>query len=159
MQPTTIATIEQLGNAAWFSCVGIKDTKVAIVLSSWREAIESAVSAEWEDLRLDAANQLRARIMERSKERYAQWNEIATEIRAVIIPFVQSKTEPITREQKLLPAFQARVDWDIIHLCMEAEYADVCPPAFYAGISYFYVNGHFPCGWNGEYPKGMLVIY
>ena len=159
MQPATMATIEQLGDAAWFSRVGIKDTKVAMVLSSWQETINSAVSIEWEDLRLDAANQLCARIMERSRERFAKWNEIALEVKNAVDPLVMRKIEDVTREHNLPKVFHNRVRWDIMHLCMEAEYADLCPPAFYAGISYFYVNGHFPCGWSGEYPEGMLVIY
>jgi len=159
MQPATIGTIKELDNAAWFSRVGIKDTTVAMVLSSWQEAIESAASDEWEDLRLDAANQLSRRILERSRERFRRWNEIALEVKNAIEPSVMRKIEVVTREHNLPKAFGDHVRWDIMHLCMEAEYADLCPPAFYAGISYFYVNGHFPCGWSGEHPKGRLVIY
>jgi hypothetical protein len=43
-------TLEQVGAAQWFSCVGIPDTKVAKVLSSWEQAIESCSSYVWEDL-------------------------------------------------------------------------------------------------------------
>jgi hypothetical protein len=66
MQPITRVTLQQLDEAAWFSRVGTNDTNVAMVLSSWPEAIETCSSVEWEDLRLDAANQIYARIMEGS---------------------------------------------------------------------------------------------
>ena len=42
--------LEQVRAAQWFSCVGIPDTKVAKVLSSWEQAIESCNSYVWEDL-------------------------------------------------------------------------------------------------------------
>jgi hypothetical protein len=159
MQPITRVTLQQIDEAAWFSRVGTKDTKVAMVLSSWPEAIESCSYVEWEDLRLDAANQLCARIMERSRERFAKWNETALEVKNAVGPLVMRKIDEVTRERNFPKVFHNSVRWDIMHLCMEAEYADLCHPAFFAGISYFYVNGHFPCGWSGEYPKGMLVIY
>lgn len=44
-------------------------------------------------------------------------------------------------------------------LGLKARYADVCPPGFYASQAYWYVQGHFPCGWQGEFPKGKLVVY
>jgi hypothetical protein len=55
---------------------------------------------------------------------------------------------------------EASVRWDIIHLCMEAEYADLYPPGFFAAKGYWYVAGHFPCGWHRNFPKeGKLIIY
>ena len=62
---------------------------------------------------------------------------------------------PGTSCQKSLSAVQ----WDILHVCMEAEYADVYPPGFYASQAYWYVKGHFPCGWQGEFPNGKLIVY
>jgi hypothetical protein len=35
----------------------------------------------------------------------------------------------------------------------------VYPPGFFASNAYWYIKGHFPCGWEGEFPKGTLVIY
>lgn len=42
---------------------------------------------------------------------------------------------------------------------MESEYADVYPPDFFAARAYWYRARHFPCGWNGDFPKATLVIY
>jgi len=50
MHPRTKVTLEQARAAQWFCCVGIPDTKVAKVLSSWEQAIESCSSYVWEDL-------------------------------------------------------------------------------------------------------------
>jgi hypothetical protein len=68
MHPRTAATLNKLQRAKWFANVGVQDTDVAIVLSSWDQAMEHCSSIEWENLRLEAFNQYRMRLLERSKE-------------------------------------------------------------------------------------------
>lgn len=159
MNLRTIRTIDDLEKAAWFSCVGVKDTNAARVLVSWEEAIKSCDSVEWENLCLEAANQYRERLIERSKERFQKWNDIAREIRPTAIALVRRKTIQVIQANSLPKVFLDTVDWDIAHLLMEAEYADVYPPGFYASQAYWYVKGHFPCGWEGKFPEGRLIIF
>jgi hypothetical protein len=159
MHPRTIVTLQELENAVWFSQVGVKDTEGAVVLSSWQEAVTHCGSIEWENLCLEAANQYRERLLERSKERFEKWNEIASEIRKITAPLVSLKIKPVIQDHSLPKAFENAVRWDILHLCMESEYADVYPPGFFAGNAYWYAKGHFPCGWKGVFPDGMPIIY
>ena len=159
MHPRTTATLEKLEKAEWFACVGVKDTTAAIVLSSWQDAIRHCSSVEWVNLLIEADNQYRERLLERSRERFNQWNDITAELKAVTTPFVQRKIEAVVRAHSLSKAFEDIVQWDILGVCTEAEYADVYPPGFYASQAYWYVKGHFPCGWEGEFPKGKLIIY
>jgi hypothetical protein len=159
MHPRTVATLQQLEGANWFACVGKKDTTAATVLSSWEEAMEHCSSVEWEDLCLEAVSQYCERLIEKAKDQFNRWNEIATEVKKSTEPFVRRKTEAVVREHNLPPVFENMVQWDILHVCMEAEYADVYQPGFYASQAYWYVKGHFPCGWEGEFPKGNLLIY
>ena len=159
MRPMTIATLHELESATWFSRVGVKDTEVAIVLASWEQAIEHCSSPDWEALCLEAQNQYCERLVERSLDRWSRWNETVDEVKRFTEPLVLKKIAPVKREHNLPDAFYFAVRWDILHVCMEAEYADVYPPGFYASQAYWYVKGHFPCGWDGEFPKGRLIIY
>jgi hypothetical protein len=159
MHPRTIVTLQTLEEADWFSCVGLKDAEAAIVLSSWDEAIAHCASPEWEDLCLEAANQYRTRLVERSRERFAKWNDVVDDVKKTTLSFVRRKIEAVVRKHNLPKVFEDTVQWDILHLCMESEYADVCPPGFYASQAYWYVKGHFPCGWKEDFPKGVLVVY
>ena len=159
MRLTTKATLATLIQAQWFDTVGVHDTDSAIVLSSWGEAIESCSSPEWEDLCLEAANQYRERLLERSLERFRKWNEIVDEMKPLAQALVQEKCQQVVEENNLPQVFLDTVDWDIIGVLMEAEYADVYPPGYYASQAYWYVHGHFPCGWQGKFPKGKLIIY
>jgi len=160
MHPRTIATLAELENACWFSNVGIKDTSAAIVLSSWGEAIAHCVSNHWQDLIFEAANQYCERLAERSKDRFNNWNKIVGEVKNVTVSFVRRKIETLVQLQNLPPEFERTLQWDILHLCMEAEYSEVYPPGFFASHAYWYVKGHFPCGWQGgRFPNGTLIVY
>jgi hypothetical protein len=160
MHPRTIATLKRLEKAHWFSRVGVKDTQVARVLSSWDEAIEHCSSIDWENLCLEALNQFSGRLLAQSKERFSMWNEVTEYIRQPTLKLVDRKIEEVVRENRLPDVFRTRVARDILGLCMEAEYADVCPPTFFAAQSYWYAHGHFPCGWEGGFPPdGKLIIY
>ena len=159
MHPRTKATLEDLRRVDWFRHVGVRDTEAADILSSWQEAIESCSSLEWENLCLEAVNQYCARLVERSPERFREWNDIVDRVKPLTEELVQEKTKKAIEENDLPQVFLDTVGWDILHLCVEAEYADVYPPGFYASQAFWYVKGHFPCGWKGEFPEGRLVIY
>ncbi len=155
----TTATLEQLGAAHWFRAVGTRDTEAAIVLSSWDEAIESCSSLEWENLLLEAANRYRAQVAKRDPNRFQEWNARVDELKPLTIALVSTKTRAVVEENDLPRAFTDTVQWDILHLCLEAEYADVYSPGFFASQAYWYLHGHFPCGWRGNFPTGTLVIF
>jgi hypothetical protein len=161
MHPRTLAALKELEKASWFSRVGIKkDSTTALVLASWREAIEHCGSFEWEELCLEAMNQYCERLAERSAERWNHWNEIVAAVKKFTVPLVNRKIEAVVREHDLPEIFGFQVQFDITALCMEGEYSDVYPPGFFADNGYWYVNGHFPCGWSGGvFPKGRLVVY
>lgn len=159
MHPRTQATVAKLEKVQWFRAVGQKDTEGAVVLSSWEEAIRSCSSDDWQDLLLEAANRYCEQLVVHSKERFRQWNTIVDELKPVVVSLVARKTKQVVRANQLPQVFVDTVNWDILHLVMEAEYADVYPPGFYASQAYWYVQGHFPCGWQGAFPDGKLVIY
>jgi hypothetical protein len=159
MKPQTLATFDQLENVEWFTAVGVTDSQAVSVVSSWKEAIKNCSSVEWENLCLEAVNQYRDRIAELNPMRLAQWNELVEEIKKVSIPLVKRKIAEIATVHKLPKSFEDTVQWDILHLAIESEYSDIFSPGFYASQAYWYLKGHFPCGWDGDFPKGRLVVY
>jgi hypothetical protein len=159
MHDQTREAFERLDGVEWFRAVGQRDTDATIVLTSWIEAIASCASGDWENLCLEAANQYTEKLASRSKERFNQWNSVAEEVKTITIPLVRRKLERVVIDNGLPKVFEDTVQWDIFHLAMESEFADVYPPGFYASQAYWYVKGHFPCGWQGAFPNGKLIIY
>jgi hypothetical protein len=110
--------------------------------------------------RSPAINRYRERVAERSKERWMIYNDVVREVKKVTEPLVERKIAAVVREHNLPKTFSDQVRFDIACVFVESEYADVYPPSFFMANAYWYVNGHFPCGWRGEFsPKGQLVIY
>jgi hypothetical protein len=160
MHQRTEAALEKLRQVEWFRNVGVKDTDSAEVLNSWVEAIEHCSSLEWENLCQEAVNQYLARLQERSPDEYRRWNDVVASVRPIALSFVREKTSDVIAKNKLPKVFLDTVNWDILHLCMEGEFADVYPPGFYASQAYWYASGHFPCGWRGTFPRsGNRIIY
>jgi hypothetical protein len=159
MHERTKATLDELEAANWFCNVGQKNTSNAIVVASWDEALMYCRDSSWQDLLLEATNQYRVKILQHSKERYRQWNLIVEDIKLSTVPLVKQKIAPVVVSHQLDKTFEDTVQWDILSVAIEAEYADVYPPGFFASQAYWYVHGHFPCGWQGDFPDGTLMIY
>jgi hypothetical protein len=159
MCPRTQATIDELEQAEWFSRVGEPREGPYKVLNSWQDAIDSCGSPAWQNLCLEAANQYRERLQEKSPSALAKWNELVVALKPVTIPFVRRKISRVVATHSLSHVFEGQVQWDILHVAMESEYSNVYPPGFYASQAFWYVNGRFPCGWEGEFPNGRLVLY
>jgi hypothetical protein len=159
MQTKAIETLQELENVVWFSAVGSAQSKNIISVQSWQEAMLSCGSYEWEDLCLEAVNQFGMRVLERDASRYNQWNDVVDSVKEICIPFVKRKIQATVDQNSLPKEFEDTVQWDILHLCMEAEFSDVFPPGFYASQAYWYSKGHFPCGWQGKFPAGKLIVF
>jgi hypothetical protein len=159
MRRGTVEILDELQKAQWFSRVGISDTSRAMVLASWQDAIMCCGTIDSENYRIEASNGNHAQVMLRSKERESEWNDIVDMLKKTTIPFVRRKIEPVVRDHKLPKVFEGTVQWDILGVCLESEYADLGLSGFYRNLAQWYLNGHFPCGWQGEFPDGVLIIY
>jgi hypothetical protein len=159
MSPRTLATLRELGKADWFSTTGARDSDAVIFVTDWGQAMQHCSSLAWKLLCLEAANQYRQCLAERSPERFRRWNQVAGLLKQATSPLVKQKIKAAASRHGLPSQFEEAVQRDILHACMEAEYADVFPPGFYASQAYWYFRGHFPCGWAGVFPQGQLVVY
>jgi hypothetical protein len=130
MRPETIATYEQLSAVEWFRNVGRYTRVNAICVGSWEDAILSCTSLAWQNLILEAANQYRERLIERSPKRFSLWNDIVIEIKHYAFKLVHSKISRVTQQGEFPKLFIDTVEWDILQLGMESEYQDVYPPDF-----------------------------
>jgi hypothetical protein len=153
------AVLDELERAEWFSAVGHPVPGDLALVGSWEEAIASCSSPEWDDLQLEAANELTGALAGLSRPRFDAWNDLVEGIRPLVIELVARKTRDVVARHALPKVFLDTVQWDVLHACMEAAYADLHPPAFFAGQAAWYARGHFPCGWEGTFPGGRLVLY
>lgn len=156
--PRVSATLAQLRDATWFAMVG-REAPGVVVLDSWQAAVESCSSDEWQDILVDASNRLSVNLARAAPLEWKRWNEVADGLRPVVEELVGEKTGDVVKRYSLPRILVDTVQWDLIHLLLEAEFSDQVMPGFFAAQGYWYVKGHFPCGWRGTPPAGSLVIY
>ncbi|MHC5538479.1 hypothetical protein ACYOEI_09640 [Singulisphaera rosea] len=159
MHDRTRATIDRLKHAEWFADVGRVVDGPFVLVQSWDAAIASCSSQEWENLQLEASNQFAEHVSRKAPDLFRKWNKIVEELKTVIVPLVQMKIDCVVQAERLPKMFEDAVQWDILGVCIEAEYADVQPPGFFASQAFWYVNGRFPCGWDGCFPAGKLILF
>src|SRR5437870_7990214 len=110
MHSRTIATLIQLDTTSALSPYTTLFRSRVTVVKSWPEAIEQCSSFEWEDLRLEALNQYRECIAERSMERLKLWNEKVREVKKSDGALVDREARADVRESNLPKILRIRVN-------------------------------------------------
>jgi hypothetical protein len=164
-QPATLATLRQLEEADWFKRVGqclIDEGEITVpvvIVSSWEEAMEQCSSNEWGLTLNELTNSYCRELVRKSPEDFRTWNERAKAVKTLSGPLVKAKFAPVRIEHNLSEEFEGMVHAQVAMVFMEAEYAHVIPPASFSKLAFWFVNGHVPCGWKGEFPNGNLIIF
>lgn len=92
--------------------------------------------------------------------RYDNWNKLVREAKAILEEQVFLTIGNLSQEHSLDEKWVGLVKWDILNAVMENAYQD-CEnrPTFFLDLLEVYEEGNFPCGWQGDWPKGELVIF
>ena len=90
---------------------------------------------------------------------FPQWDRIREELKPVVVALVTEKTKPVVIAAGLPDIVVKRATWDILYMAMESEFAEIKPGGFIDAMGAVYLHGHFPCGWEGDWPEGQLLIY
>jgi hypothetical protein len=162
-EPSDLPT--RIGTIGWFSnCGGPLALDLTMEIDrvrSWPMAMQACQSAAWENVELEARNQLTVWLHRNDLERYQAWNDIVTVHKTeVVTPLIKEKLVPFQLEGALDPIFVDSTAWDVLGALMENSYLSSGHQAyFFLELLWIYEAGHFPCGWLGNWPSGRLVVY
>jgi hypothetical protein len=149
----------------WFARCGDSlslDLSVEVLpVTSWSEAVESCKDPAWENAGLEAQNQLTLWLHLNDNDHYQRWNDIVVGHKeAVVNPLTEKAIKPFQRKHGLDIVLVHGVQWDILGALMEDSYLGSGHRAFFfLELLTVYEAGHFPCGWEGEWPQGRLLVY
>jgi hypothetical protein len=155
----------RIGSIEWFARCGQPislDLSMDVVqIASWPKAISSCKGSQWENVELDAQNQLTLWLHLNDPDRYRNWNEIVVgQKNSVLNRLIDEKIIPFQAKQGLDVGLVHSVQWDILGALMENAYLGSGHRAFFfLELLMVYEAGHFPCGWEGEWPRGRLRVY
>lgn len=159
VRPETIATLDELESVEWFRNVGRARPRHALAVRTWDEALPYLDKLESENVRLEAANGISEALFNASREAFNEWNDRVDLLKPLTEALVREKAAPFIQRQRWPRGALDTVRWDILHLAMEVEYGEWVKPPFYVQLAYWYREGHFPLGWEGEVFNGKLVVY
>jgi hypothetical protein len=149
----------------WFSCCG-KPLSLDLSMptepvGSWPEAVVNCAESVWENVELEAQNQLTLWLHQNDRKNYRKWNALVDQHKAAVLePLTEEKWIPYQQAHGLTMAIVHSVQWDILGALMANSYlrnGHRC--GFFLELLWVYEAGHFPCGWHGEWPQGKLVVY
>ncbi len=160
----TQQVIDDLSDAEWFGSVGkqIDDGSIARYYS-WDAAISESLAEVWVETRNAARNSMMDAISFElealNSESPRAVNKVVEKIHIQTLPLVDRKLAILAEMKDLPDRFVSSVKWDITAIATAVEYSDVFVSSFYMNIRDWYLKGHFPCGWEGTYPRGRMIVF
>lgn len=156
--------LNEIKQINWFSnCGQAMQNEMQISYTrvyNWKEAKRSYQNPNWERTTLEARNELTTFLHHKYRNEYYKWNKVAKEARLFVEKEIIHKVENYREKNELDKVFIDCVKWDIVNAIMEASYSKCNQrPAFFLELLKVYASGNFPCGWDGKWPKGNLIIY
>jgi hypothetical protein len=149
----------------WFHAVGrgpssLEVTPPLVWVSSWADALKADEQSGWEDATLEAQNQLTLWLHLNARADYQSWNERALRLKADLLPRLSLAWAPHEARLAWPPSFKSSLEWNILGAAMENEYLETGHQAlFFLELLRIYEAGHVPCGWEGRWPDGRLLVY
>ncbi len=141
VNPKVINFLEELDMIPWFKNIGepLHDQKVKQVFS-WNDGWEDLQNESWMNAsfhaHVDSMNSI--------------W-DVAYEQALEIL----SKSINYYELEEGISVADA-VAYDVAAAAVELATGK---PDFFSNLIKWYRLGHWPCGWEGEYPKGKLIVY
>jgi hypothetical protein len=162
MTPATTNFLHALARIAWFENVGLPAPAGfdARVLHSWDDVFDAERVFCWENVCLRAEGELTRYLCDFHMERYRRWNDLVDEVGPSIAASVNPACKALAKTSALSADSLAAMTWSTcVSACMEYEYADLRPIGFFHRLAQLILLGRCPCGFQGEYPDGILEIY
>jgi hypothetical protein len=143
----------------WFACVGeLVDAPVKRV-TSWQAAERNCGEHAWKTAMLESSNDITRGLYINFPDAKHPRNDVVIRIKTFTEPLIAAKTRSFVEANLIAKAILGTIEWSILHIVLAAHFGDMYLSPFYTDLADWYVQGHFPCGWEGKYPQGRLIVY
>jgi len=159
MGPEALQLIERLKQSHWFSKVGQPVESADVNQVDCWDAAAYATLLRWEDLHLELFETLSDAVFEHFGDKRCPLDDVGEEIKAVLIPVVKEKIRAARIPRHFAKMVRVHTTADLSLACLESEFRSVIQVGLFQSLAHWYLEGHFPCGWQGEYPDGQLIIF
>ncbi len=156
--------INQLNECTWFSNCGkplVTNQYLNISFLENKKMIEECIqSIIWENVCLEEIGNITAFLSLNRRNEYREtWNVMTKTIRSEIIPILMPIIENKIEIADLPLSISDDVMFNILNIIMAYSCREIIRNEFFDELLYIYLSGHLPCGWEGDYPNGRLIVY
>lgn len=153
--------LDMLEQRSWFARVGEPaDLESVMRVASWSAANQESETEAWEDALIQAGNKQHAAIASvlGSWSFQKSWNEAIPEVRDAARELVNTKVADL--EVVLTKSAVDGLRWIVLSNAMGAAFLGRAEnDRTFWPITKLIMEGFFPCGWRGDYPEGVLVVF
>jgi hypothetical protein len=150
------AKLEEITSYPLLKFVGTPLSGDVKTVPTWETAARECKSDNWQRCCIMGRNVLQRLTEQRAWDRSDRWDEYVEAIRPRIVSCVEDLRSVVTAPVSIFEKVRHNIAWNLLFICLEAEYSDVVEPIFFIPyVDKWYQCGHFPCGWNGlPFPDG-----
>ncbi|EOI5727223.1 hypothetical protein ACMS09_000616 [Cronobacter malonaticus] len=152
------AAIDRLLRINWLENVG-KDLHISgtVRIDNIIDFENSLQSEEWENTSLEARNDITGFLAKKHSNSFLEWNKLADIAADIIENKIIPQIPIVAGNQEVL---LSNIKWDLLNYFLEDAYGSYLnKPFFFENLINIYEKGHIPCGWDGLWPQGNLIIY
>lgn len=153
--------IERILQIKWLQ--NCKNSKVVPSLECIRtdgsKAFSKAARTSWDNTRLEARGVVTSYLaVHAPKEFNPYWNPLVRQVRSEVWSKIEMEITESVEKLGLPEIVTESIKFDVINMAVVLSYQDIIRSQFYEDLLDIYCQGLLPCGWEGEYPRGCMVI-
>lgn len=158
------AVIDELINCKWLeNCGELNSTKYdfeTVFQSDRTKVIKSITSMEWENICLEERGNITSFLATHNKTEYNKnWNVLAKQIKSEVLPQIVAKIEQGVNAKNLPDSIIEDIKFNLVTILISDAFSKYYISEFYDSLLKIYTAGHLPCGWDGEFPVGKIVVF
>ena len=156
--------------AQWFAKVGTAQLPDCVRVADWTAAVSELTKVALDDAATESLNALQLRALEACKARGPEWG-VEWEKFGDRYDYAVDRSQTLARklaratigtgpiEKKLMKTILDRFSHHLMITLAIAEVLGDDVEHFDRTCVELYLEGFFPCGYRGKYPKGKIVVY
>lgn len=146
--------ITRIRKCDWFRKTGVGDLPGVLRAQSWKDVAKHLKSEAWDEMSLAALNEFH-----KACAKAGPFTDDFDELYDIVDVALEESLHPVVKKQKIpecvIDSLQGHVMCLLRGLChFGADFQ-----SFDRQIVELYLAGYCPCGYQGKYPRGQLIVY
>lgn len=154
--------LDKIAHCAWFENCGDDsfDRFEVVVVKDREKAVKSVTSIKWQNVCLEAQNDLTEYLFFNHRESYEKdWNNEVVYIKQEYWSKMSDTISAALAAKGLPDEVLVDVRTNVVALFMADFYSECYTSEFYEQLLEIYLSGYLPCGWSGGKKSGKFMVY